>query len=219
MADAKVRILAAERVLSAKRPRTGLAALDMEFVYLQVRRVVENITFASLVREERRYAALRAIEQSTKQRGLADPAKDWKAPDILKRLISLSPHALPIPLKQGRNLSSGAVHFDRQDLEVNHARLIDLYKRSGGFLHGTNPIGADFAADIERQRERYAAVPGELRRALEFLRKLLWWHAAITLETHGNNDPRTRGNPQSAWLVSFGPNPSPEVTLIQADAS
>lgn len=218
MADAKIRILAAERVLGAKKPRTGLAALDMEFVYLQVRRIIENITFGGLVREEARYAALRGIEKTTNARDHGDPARDWQAPEILKRLVSLSPHALPIPHKAGKEVLPGLVHYDRKDIEVNHARLIDLYKRCGGFLHATNPIGEDFASDIDAQRKRYAAAPNELGRALEFLRELLWQHAAITLDAHGNEDSRTPASPRSAWLVSFGSNPGPEVTLVQAAA-
>jgi len=219
MADAKIRILAAERVLGAKKPRTGLAAFDMEFVYLQVRRVIENITFGGLVREEARYTALRGIEKSTSARDHGDPARDWQAPEILKRLVSLSPYALPIPHKEGIEVSPGLVHYDRQNVAVNHSRLIDLYKRSGAFLHATSPIGRDFAADIEGQRKRYAAAPNELCGTLEFLRKLLWQHAAITLDAHGDNDPRTPAGPLSAWLVSFGASPGPEVTLIQAEAA
>jgi hypothetical protein len=218
MADAKIRILAAEAILSAKRPRTGLKALDMEFVYLQVRRVIENITFGGLVREEARYAALRGIEKTTNARDHGDPSRDWQAPEILKRLVGLSPHALPIPHKEGKELSPGLVHYDRQDIEVNHARLIDLYKHSGGFLHAMNPIGSNFAADINSQRKRYAAASRELRRTLEFLRKLLWQHAAIALDQLGNEDPRTPANPQTAWLVNFGTSQGPEVALIQATA-
>lgn len=219
MADAKIRILAAERILSAKKPRAGLAALDMEFVYLQVRRIIENITFGALVREEARYAALRGIERTTNVRDHGDPARDWHAPEILKRLVSLSPHALPIPHQEGKQVSPGLVHYDRQDVEVNHARLIDLYKRCGGFLHATNPIGADFAAEVDSQRKRYEAAPSELRRTLQFLRRLLWRHAAITLDKHGNEDPRTPASPQTAWLVSFGNSPGPEVALVQASAA
>jgi hypothetical protein len=95
MAEAKLRILSAERMVAAAKPATGYAALDMEFCFLQVRRVIEAVTFGAMVREESRYAALRGIEKSTNPRDHGDAARDWQAPEILKRLVSLS----PIPFK------------------------------------------------------------------------------------------------------------------------
>lgn len=218
MAEAKLRILSAERMVAAAKPATGYAALDIEFCFLQVRRVIEVITFGAMLREESRYAALRGIEKSMDPRDHGDAARDWQSPKILKRLVSLSPNVLPIPLKDAKELSPGFSHFDRKEIEVNHARLIDLYKRSGGFLHAMNPIGLDFAKLVDDQRAKYVLAPLEVRRALEFLRQLLWQHAAVTLEPSAHDDPRTTASPQSAWVVSFGCNDTAEVSIVLAEA-
>jgi hypothetical protein len=219
MADAKIRVLAAERFLGAKKPRSGLPALDMEFCFLQIRRVIEDITFGGLVRERERYAALRGIEKAANPRDLGDPAKDWQAPEILKRLGSLSPHALPIPHKDGQRLANGVVHFDREKLEVSHARLIEMYKRCGGFLHSKNLIGEDFAADVAAQREKYVGAPDDVRRSLTFLRTLLWQHAALTLGDSAPDDPRTPASPNLAWLVNFGKSSGSEISITFAAAT
>jgi hypothetical protein len=132
--------------------------------------------------------------------------------------MSLSPHVLPIPHKDAKKVSPGLLHFDRKEIKVNHARLIDLYARSGGFLHAKNPIGQDFSKLVEGQRAKYVAAPLEVRRALQFLRQLLWQHAAVTLEPSRQDDARTPARPQSAWLVNFGRNDSAEVSIALAEA-
>jgi hypothetical protein len=218
MADAKLRIVSAEKFLAAAKPVTGYAALDMEFCFLQIRRVIEAITFGAMIREKSRYAALRGNEKSTNARDHGDAARDWQAPEILKRLVSLSPYVLPIPHKEGKLVSPGLIHFDRHEIEVNHARLIDLYTQSGGFLHAKNPISRDFAALVNAQRAKYVAAPLEVGRALEFLRQLLWQHAAVTLEPAGQDDPRTPASPKHVWLVNFGSNDGPDVSIALAEA-
>ena len=219
MSDAKLRILAAERVIVSYSPVTGLAALDLEFCFLQIRRIIESITFGALVREQSRYSALREIEKAGNDRDHGDPARDWQAPEILKRLVALSPHALPIPHKDPVEVAPGQFHFDRQGLEVNHSRLIDLYKRAGGYLHARNPLSGEFSKVIALERKKYEEAPAEIRRALEFLRGLLWRHAVVNLESHGEDDPRTPGSPQQAWLVDFGSNTLPNVGLTLAEGT
>ena len=102
MAEAKLRLLAAERVSRSSTPVTGLAALDSELCFLQIRYVIELITFSAIKREEGRYSKLRKQDHQSNQRDHGNPAKDWQAPEILKRLVTLSPHVLPIPLSKGR---------------------------------------------------------------------------------------------------------------------
>lgn len=216
MSDAKLRILAVEQLLASSSPVTGLAALDLEFCFLQIRRIIECVTFGALVREQSRYASLREIEKTENHRDHGDPARDWQAPEILKRLVALSPHALPIPHKNPVEIAPGRFHFDRQNLEVNHSRLIELYKRAGGYLHARNPLSADFFEVVALERKKYEDAPEEVRRALAFLRALIWCHIAVNLESHGENDPRTPGSPQQAWLIDFGSDHSAHVGLTLA---
>lgn len=90
MADAKLRILSAEKILAAVKPATGYVALDLEFCFLQIRRVIEAVTFGAMVREELRYAELRSIKRSANARDHGDAARDWQSPEILKHLASLT---------------------------------------------------------------------------------------------------------------------------------
>jgi hypothetical protein len=204
MAEAKLRIISAEKVLGAITPISGFLALDVEFCYLQIRHVVEIITFGAMVKEESRYISLRGIENSHNPKDHGDASKDWQSPEILKKLVSLSPHVLPIPYKPATKTKSGTYHFDRQKLEVNHSRLIDLYSRSGGFLHAKNPIGQDFNTLVEKQRKSYQNAPATLKRDLKFLRQMLWQHITVTLEPAGHEDPRTPGDPKFVWVIDFG---------------
>ena len=160
MAEVKLRLLAAERVSQAAVPLTGLAALDSEFCFLQIRKVIELITFSAMKREEGRYAKLREHDRQANQRDHGDPAKDWHAPEILKRLIGLSPNVLPIPIAQPLSVGPGISHFERQSIAVNHGRLIEYYKKSGGYLHARNPLTSDYAAHVEHERARYASAAG-----------------------------------------------------------
>ncbi len=218
MADAKLRILAAERALESALPVTGHASLDIEFCFLQIRRVIEAITFGGMVRDEARYSELRKRQGTVNSKDHGVAARDWQAPEILKRLVSLSPHALPIPHLPGRQVSPGLTHFERQKIDVSHARLIDLYERSGGFLHAKNPVGRNFAALVDTERKRYKAAPKDVRRALSFLRKLLWQHVVVNLEPAADGDPMTPGAMASAWIISFGQSQDHQVEITVAQA-
>lgn len=220
MLDAKLRLVAAEKLSSSPEPLTGLPALDLEFCFLQIRRVVEAITFAGMAREGARYEKYREQQhQDDPKKYHGDPTQDWNATEILKCLVRLSPHVLPIPVKEATPVSVGLWHYDRQQINVNHGRLIDLYGQCGGYLHGKNPLrGGDFVALNEAERKKYRKAPAEVRRALVFLRKLLWRHAAVTLEWSDSSDPISPDSPSSVWIVDFGAEGTPDVTLIVGEA-
>lgn len=219
MAEAKLRLLAAERVSDSSRTLTGLPSLDMEFCFLQIRRVIEAIAFSAMVREEQRYGKHREQQRQQNQRDHGNPSKDWHAPEILKRLVSLSPHALPIPIAKATRQSSGLVHFDRHQISVNHDRLIEMYERCGGYMHGKSPLVEDFGALVEAERAKYVQAPVEVSRALDFLRKLLWHHVVVQLDWSNPDDPKSLDGPRSAWIVDFGSNESQEVTIALAEAA
>lgn len=218
MAEAKLRLLAAEKISKSPAPLTGLASLDMEFCFLQIRRVIEAIAFSAMVREEERYSKHRTQQHQRNNKDHGDPSKDWHAPEILKRLISLSPYALPIPIAKVTHQDSGRVHFDQQQINVNHGRLIELYERCGGYIHGKSPLVDDFAAMVSVERAKYEQAPKEVHRALEFLRKLLWQHAVIQLDWSNLDDPKSLDGPSSAWIVDFGTNEGQDVTIVLAAA-
>lgn len=218
MAEAKLRLLAAERVSQSSLSLTGLPSLDMEFCFLQIRRVIEAIAFSAMVREEERYGKHREQQRHQNERDHGDPSRDWHAPEILKRLVYLSSHALPIPLGKATRHTSGLVHYDRHQIAVNHGRLIELYEQCGGYMHGKSPLVDDFIALVTKERMKYEQAPKAVKRALGFLRKLLWHHAVIKLDWTNPDDPKALDSPRSAWIVDFGANDDQEVTLVLAEA-
>jgi hypothetical protein len=218
MAEAKLRLLAAEKIAQSSTPVSGLSSLDMEFCFLQIRRIIELITFSAMKREEERYGKFRKQQHLAEPRAHGNASKDWNAPDILKRLISLSPHALPIPLAKATLQDNGITHFDRKQITLNHSRLIDIYEQCGGYMHGKNPLVDDYLSLVESERTKYIKAPIEVNRHLEFLRKLLWLHAAVKLDWSDAENPQLPDNPKSVWIVDFGTSQDEKVNIAIAEA-
>jgi hypothetical protein len=218
MADAKIRLLVAERIIGCDISASGNKSLDIEFCFLQIRRIIENITFGAMLREEDRYRESRLQEKAKNFKDHGNAEKDWQAEDILKRLTSLSPHVLPIPLKMPAEFQDGIFSFNRKNLAVNHSRLIDIYKKCGGFLHGKNPLGQDIGVQVNEQRNKYLQGYGEAQRALKFIRDLIWHHAAVTLSYEVGADPREAGSPKSAWILDFDSGLEDGITVYVAKA-
>ena len=218
MVEFKLRLNHAERIASAKSPITGLSALDAEFCFLQIRRLIELITFSAALRDEGRYKRLRELQRIENQRDHGDHSKDWEAPEILKRLSEISLHSLPIPIKRIGQLGTSELQIDLVDVSVTHGRLIEIYKKCGGYLHARNPLGKDFARLVEVERKKYEGAHAEIRRCLAFFRKLMWHHAAISLDWSDELNPRDLADPRAAWLVDFGGEGTQEVSMTLADA-
>ncbi|MBA4281674.1 MAG: hypothetical protein C0437_20180, partial [Ralstonia sp.] len=89
MVEIKWRLRAIDRVLGAKKPRTLTAEFDNEFMWLQVRKIVELVAFGGMTADEARYAALRAEAKDN-----PNYRRDWKVGQILKRLAEITPHYL-----------------------------------------------------------------------------------------------------------------------------
>lgn len=214
MAEAKVRLLAAEKVSKSNTPVTGFTTLDSEFCFLQIRKIIELITFSAIKREESRYTKLREQDHEANSRDHGNPAKDWHAPEILKRLVTLSPHALPIPFAKVTKSGPGQTHFERNNISVSHGRLIELYEKCGGFMHAKNPLVDDYLSHVESERSKNEAAPEEVRRALKFLRKLLWQHVVVQLDWSDPENPKVVDDPVSAWIVDFGVTNDAQIKLI-----
>lgn len=217
MLEVKLRLQHAERVAAAQSAVTGLAALDSEFCFLQIRRIVELITFSAAIREEDRYKRLRELQKEENARDHGDYSKDWEAPEILKRLSQISPHFLPIPIKKIQRSGENSLLVDRKSLPASHDRLIDIYKKAGGYLHGKNPLGKDFVELVVGERKKYERAPHQVQKTLTFLRELVWRHAALGLEWAEESDPRELANPQKAWLVEFGSEETSQIEIRLAE--
>lgn len=59
----------------------------------------------------------------------------------------------------------------------------------------------------------------EVRRTLDFLRKLLWRHAVVQLDWTNSDDAKSLNGPRSAWIVDFGADDSQDVTIVLAKAA
>ncbi len=204
MGEAKLRILAAEKISTSDTPINSLASIDYELCFLQIRKVIEIVTFTSVLREQDRYKKRREQDRQKNTSDHGNATKDWNAPQMLETLCSLSPYALPIPLKKKAKLKNGITHFDNKKITVNQERLIDIYKKAGGYIHVGNPLPEDFMAYISKNRKKYEGAKKEAIRFLKFLRDLLWSHVSVQIEWNDPNDPKEAGTPTSAWIVNFG---------------
>lgn len=218
MCELKTRLQSAERVVQSPAVVTGLASLDAEFCFLQIRRIIELITFSAALREEARYKSLRQSQGAGNPRDHGDHTKDWNASEILKRLAEISLHFLPIPLGKRTESAPGLTHFDRSAISVTHGKLIDIYKTCGGFLHSKSPLGRDFPAQVEEERAKYKRAPAQIAGYLKFLRDLMWHHAAITQEWTEGADPKQRKNARLAWIVDFGGKEESDINIVVAAA-
>lgn len=218
MLEFKLRLIHCERVASETKPTTGLAALDSEFCFLQLRRLIELVAFSSALRDEERYRALRQIQQQSNPKDHGDHTRDWEAPEILRRMVQISPYCLPIPLKTETKKAGAAIQFDRKNISVTHGRLIEIYQICGGFLHAKNPFSQDYRVHVDKQRKKYEGARKEILKCLTFFRKLMWYHAAVSLSWTAGNDPMTAADPKAAWLVDFGADAEQLVNIVVAEA-
>lgn len=218
MVEAKLRLLAIEKILNAVMPISGLVAFDSEFCFLHIRKIIELITFSAISREKSRYKKLRKQDHQANPKDHGNAAKDWQSPNILKRLMSLSPYVLPIPITHAIQTGSNTFHFERHTMSVTHSRLIELYKMCSSYMHSKNPLDTDYVVQVEMERAKYQVAPVEIRRAQEFLRKLLWQHAVVQLDWTDRENPKAIDDPKSAWLLDFETLVDEQIILIVGEA-
>jgi hypothetical protein len=204
MIEVKRRFHAIDRVLGAKKPRTLNSEFDNEFMWLQLRKIIELVTFGGIMADESRYAALQALLKHQ------DYRLDSKVNKILPKLAEITPHYLPTPIGDPITSADGTIHFQEGAAEQTLQRFLDIFNTAGVYLHVPNPLAfetlADFQQALEISRKR-------IRVELDYLKAVLWKHAKIGLAFDSAVDsPRQAGNPDDAWLVDFG---KPDVDDIQ----
>jgi hypothetical protein len=111
---------------------TPFRATNIEFVCLQVRKILELIALASMASHKEEFA-----KQHQKF------AEMWRAKRILEDLEKLNPGFYPIPTKQVRDEKTGKVlavqpiakpYLTKADFET-------VYQECSGLLHAQNPYG------------------------------------------------------------------------------
>jgi hypothetical protein len=115
----------------SKRNTTLYPMTNIELVYLQFRKILELIAFASLVANKTEYA---------KQRDKF--YKDWHAERIIADIEKLNPEFYPVAGKQVLDPTTGKV------IEILHVKsgfltkadFVELYNICGSLLHAGNPF-------------------------------------------------------------------------------
>lgn len=196
-----------------KKSNNSLVPLDIEICFLQIRKIIEQICFACILCDEKRYKEVREMEGFTSEKDHGDYTKDWNSKIILKRLKDLSPHFMPIPLGQ-MSSDNGKHHFDQADIRTTHKQLIRMYEKCGGFLHILRPFGENYESYISKQIQKNDSATPIITDYTKYLKELLWKHAAVGLEYEEGGDPFEPANPKNAWIVDFGNYDSQNVSII-----
>ncbi|MFC6279901.1 MULTISPECIES: hypothetical protein [Polaromonas] len=201
MIEAKHRLVAIDRILGAKKPRTLSVSLDDEFCWLQLRQIVELVAFSAVAADEERYAALRREAKSN-----PDYRVDSKPAKVLLNLSQISPHFLPKSLGNMVLQPDGTKHFVQGPEIANLERFLEIHDTAGQHLHATNPFSE---SEGVAKKLRLAGARQRIRLESDYLKGVLWNHVKVGLLFEADSSPRIQDNPDHAWIVSFG-NPMDE---------
>jgi hypothetical protein len=209
MLDVKRRFGIVDRILGAKKPRTHDEGTDNEFMWLQIRQIVELICFSAIASDEARYAAKRKRDG-----GNNDYRLDSKAGRILEHLQKISPHFLPQPMGVIKTNLDGSKHIgEGAEDKVTLLQLKEIHETAGGHLHALNPFNeqSDQALVDSDSRE-------QIKTNIAYLKSVIWDHYKIGLEWIAGDEPATLANSESAWLIAFGKPNSPDIQMMPASA-
>ena len=204
MIEVKRRIRAIDRILGAKKPRTLTAEFDDEFMWLQLRQIVELVAYSAIAADEERYAALRQEQDKN-----ADYRVDSKPAKVLKHLSQISTHFLPKSLGVMVPQSDGTKHFESGPEVAVLERFLDIHDTAGKHLHAINPFNEE---DVKDLKVRLAAARRRIGTETRYLKGVLWDHAKVGLQFQPGASPRELENAEQAWIVKFG---APDADGIQ----
>jgi hypothetical protein len=105
---------------------------NIEFVCLQIRKILELIALAALASHKEEFA-----RQHQKFAGM------WRAKAILDDLEKMNPGFYPVPTEQVRNQETGKVSEVRPILKPYLTKMdfVDVYQFCSSLLHAENPYG------------------------------------------------------------------------------
>ena len=129
MQEIKDRLSLVDEV-GAHRISTSVQIFDVELVFLQVRKCLELIAFASLIANKDKYSA-----------AFANFASHWKAKQMLECIEKLNPDFYPVPVEPPKVLDNGVKRLDLvPDGFLKRAEFVTLYDKSSEILHSRNPF-------------------------------------------------------------------------------
>jgi hypothetical protein len=112
------------------RVSTSIQIFDIELVFLQLRKCLELIAFASLIANKDKYSAAHASF-----------ASHWRAKAMLDCIEKVNPDFYPIALEIPKVLDNGVKHCDRiPDGFLTKTEFELLYDKSSEILHSRNPF-------------------------------------------------------------------------------
>jgi hypothetical protein len=208
MVEVKRRFRAIQRVLGAKKPRTLTAEFDDEFMWLQLRQIVELVAYSAIAADEERYAALRQEQDKN-----ADYRVDSKPAKVLKHLSQISPYFLPKSLGTMVEQSNGVNHFQEGPAVAMLDRFLAIHDIAGQHMHAINPFNDE---DVKDFKVRLSAARRRIETETRYLMGVLWNHAKVGLQFQPGASPRQLENTEQAWIIKFGPSDTDEVQMILA---
>ncbi|WP_440030498.1 hypothetical protein [Chromobacterium amazonense] len=208
MIEVKRRFRAIELILWAKKPRTLTESFDDEFMWLQLRQIVELVAYSAIAADEARYAALRREQDKN-----GDYRVDSKAAKVLKHLSQISPHFLPKSLGKMVVQSDGIKHLEEGPETAVLQRFLDIHDTAGQHLHAVNPFNND---EVRDRKLRVVSARARIRTDLAYLKDVLWDHVKIGLQFQPGASPRVLENAEQAWILKFGPPETDEVQMLLA---
>lgn len=208
MIEVKRRLRAIGRILGAKKPRTLTAEFDDEFMWLQLRQIVELVAYSAIAADEERYAALRQEQDKN-----SDYRDDSKPAKILKHLSQISPYFLPKSLGSMVPQADGAMHFESGPEVAVLERFLNIHDTAGQHLHAINPFNAKDVMDLE---VRLPAARRRIETETRYLKGVLWDHAKVGLQFQPGASPRELENAEQAWIVKFGAPDTDGIQMVLA---
>jgi len=110
--------------------KIGHADQTAELIFIQFRKTLEEIAFASLSANKEKYSEVHA-----------NFSKHWRAKDMLAVMDAVNPNFYPVPLTAPVETAPGHKHFGEPltDGFVTRDDFVFLYKCSSEALHTRNP--------------------------------------------------------------------------------
>ena len=142
---------------------TPYPATNIEFVYLQYRKILELIALSSLVANKEEYEK---IEREF--------AKEWNAKKILKKLKTINPDFYPRPSRQIRDPKKSG-HFTLEPIKSGYLtqdNFVELYNLSSTLIHARNPFASEI--DLECYKARISEWFGKITTLLNHHTILLY---------------------------------------------
>jgi hypothetical protein len=136
---------------------TSLDACNGEFIFLQLRKILELIAFASLIANKDVYSAVHKRFD-----------EHWRAKAMLAELEKVNPNFYPLTVGSPQEIAPGRKHFPLANHDfMTKDEFVTLYNSASELLHTRNPFTAK-ASGIEII---YPVQEWVLR-----IRRLIVWH-------------------------------------------